>query len=221
MARYPRSSQYWTDNFLPLVSPEPNSTAAKYLSKLVPRLKDILCSTELTEGPRAPEEPPEAKADFVIVDFIIDKYKAKKEFLTSILQDLQVKYNYLPRKVLIHVSNRLNLPLIQVYSVATFFKSFSLQAKGKHLINVCLGAVCHVRGGVRVLEKIERTLNITDGDTTEDREFTLQSVNCLGACALGPIMVIDGEYFGQMTPAKVDSVLKEYNGEPGRKIEDF
>ena len=152
------------------------------------------------------------------VDFIINKYKARKGLLTSMLQDLQAEYNYLPREALRHVSDRLNLPLIQVYSVATFFKSFSLQPKGKHLINVCLGTACHVRGGVRVLEKIERTLGITDGDTTEDREFTLESVNCLGACALGPIMVVDGEYFGQMTPAKVDSVLKEYNGEPGRNI---
>ncbi|MBC8232978.1 NAD(P)H-dependent oxidoreductase subunit E [bacterium] len=156
--------------------------------------------------------------DFTQVDFIVNKYKARKGLLTSMLQDLQAEYNYLPREALRHVSDRLNLPLIQIYSVATFFKSFSLQPKGEHLINVCLGTACHVRGGVRVLEKIERTLGITDGDTTEDREFTLESVNCLGACALGPVMVVDGEYFGQMTPAKVDSVLKEYNGEPGSYV---
>ncbi len=155
--------------------------------------------------------------DFTKIDVVIDKYNAKKGLLTSILQDLQAEYNYLPQEALIHVSDRLDLPQIQVYSVATFFKAFSLQPKGKHLINVCLGTACHVRGAVRVLENIERTLGITAGETTEDQEFTLDTVNCLGACALGPIMVVDGEYFGQMTPAKVDSVLKEYNDKPGRE----
>jgi NADH-quinone oxidoreductase subunit E len=156
--------------------------------------------------------------DFTQIDFIVNKYKARKGLLTSILQDLQAEYNYLPREALRHVSDRLELPLIQVYSVATFFKSFSLQPKGKHLINICLGTACHVRGTVRILEKIERTLGVKNGETTEDQEFTLETVNCLGACALGPVMVVDGEYFGQMTPAKVDSVLKEYYGEPGRNI---
>jgi len=156
--------------------------------------------------------------DYAEVDFIVDKYKAQKGLLTSILQDLQAEYNYLPQEALMHVSNRLNLPRIQVYSVATFFKSFSLQPKGKHLINLCLGTACHVRGSVRILDKIERTLGIKDGGTTEDREFTLETVNCLGACALGPVMVVDDEYFGQMTPAKVDRVLQEYYGKPGREI---
>ena len=147
--------------------------------------------------------------NFANIGKVIKKYDGKKEFLICILQDIQEKYGYLPKEALIIVSKKLDIPLIQVYGVATFFKAFSLEPRGKHLINVCLGTACHVRGAERVLDKIKRDLQIEAGETTKDKNFTLETVNCLGACALGPIMVLDGKYHGQMTSAKVDHFLKK------------
>ncbi len=145
------------------------------------------------------------------VQSIIKKYNRKKEFLICILQDIQTKYGYLPKDALIFVSNKLEIPLIQVYSVATFFKAFSLQPRGKHVIHVCLGTACHVRGAERILDKIKRDLKINPGETTKDMNFTLKTVNCLGACALGPMMVVDDDYHSHMTQTKVDDVLKKYS----------
>lgn len=152
--------------------------------------------------------------DLKKVNRIIENYENDETFLIPILQDIQAEYNYLPRDVLIYVAEKLSIPLIQVYSVATFFKAFSLRPRGKHQINVCLGTACHVRGAVNVLQKIEREVGIKSGETTDDMQFTLETVNCLGACALGPIVVIDGEYHGHMNSLKVDSVLKKYNSHP-------
>ncbi|HUS04344.1 MAG TPA: NADH-quinone oxidoreductase subunit NuoE [Dehalococcoidia bacterium] len=133
-------------------------------------------------------------------------------FLVPILQDIQEHYHYLPEEVLKEVADKLKLPLRDVYGVATFYRSFSLTPKGKHIITVCLGTACHVRGGERIVEIISRELGIRAGDTTEDLKFTLETVNCLGACALGPIVVIDSEYHGQMTTAKAARFLKELRG---------
>jgi len=141
---------------------------------------------------------------------ILDNYQRDEGMLVSILQDIQAEYNYLPKKVLIEVSQALGAPLSQVYSVATFFKAFSLEPRGRHLINVCLGTACHVRGAVRVLEAIERELAIKAGRTTKDLKFTLETVNCVGACALGPIVIINGEYHGQMKTDKVKALLQNY-----------
>lgn len=141
---------------------------------------------------------------------ILDNYQRDQGMLVSILQDIQAEYNYLPKKVLVEVSQALGAPLSQVYSVATFFKAFSLEPRGRHLINVCLGTACHVRGAVRVLEAIERELEIKASKTTKDLKFTLETVNCVGACALGPIVVINGEYHGQMKTDKVKALLKSY-----------
>lgn len=152
-----------------------------------------------------------SKISVTAVNSIIKKYERRKEFLICILQDIQAKYGYLPQDALILVSKKLDISLIQIYSVATFFKAFSLEPRGKHLINVCLGTACHVRGAERVLDKIKRDLGIDAGETTQDRKFTLETVNCLGACALGPIMVLDGKYHGQMTTVKVDQILKKHS----------
>lgn len=138
---------------------------------------------------------------------VLDKYQRNKGMLVSILQDIQAEYNYLPEESLVKVSKDLDVPLSQVYSVATFFKAFSLTPRGRHLINVCLGTACHVRGAVRILEAIERETGIKAGETTEDLKYTLETVNCLGACALGPIVVVDGVYSGQMNTGKVKSSL--------------
>jgi len=142
---------------------------------------------------------------------VIDKYNADKGQLISILQDVQSELYYLPKEALIQVSDTMGIPLSQVYSVATFFKAFSLTPRGKHLINLCLGTACHVRGASKVLEQIERSLKISRGETTGDYKFTLETVNCMGCCALGPVVNIDGEYFGQMSAGKVDSILNKYS----------
>ena len=144
------------------------------------------------------------------VQSVLDNYDNDRGMLVAILQDIQAEYNYLPREVLEQVSKSLDVPLSQVYSVATFFKALSLIPRGRHLINVCLGTACHVRGAVRVLEAIERDLDIKPGETTPDLKFTLETVNCVGACALGPVVIVDGEYYGQMKTAKVKDVLQNY-----------
>jgi NADH-quinone oxidoreductase subunit E len=130
--------------------------------------------------------------------------------LVSILQDIQAEYNYLPKEAIIQVSQGLDVALSQVYSVATFFKAFSLKPRGRHLINVCLGTACHVRGAVRILDEVERELGIDSGKTTQDLKYTLETVNCVGACALGPIVIVDGNYSGQMKSNKVKPLLASY-----------
>ena len=149
------------------------------------------------------------------VDSILNKWSNKGSSLISIMLDIQSEYNYLPKDALIRVSEILNIPLINVYSVATFYKSFSLKPRGKHLITVCLGTACHVRGAPDVLNEIENKLNIKVGETTPDNNFTLETVRCLGTCAIGPVITIDGEYYGQMNLKKLQSVLKRYE----KKIE--
>jgi len=145
------------------------------------------------------------------VDSILNSYQHDKSLLVSILQDLQAKSNYLPKEGLTRVSEGLDIPLSQVYSVATFFKAFSLKPRGRHSIATCLGTACHVRGALRILEEIERELGINRGETTQDLKFTLETVNCVGACALGPIVVVDGEYSGQMKTGKVKPLLENYD----------
>ncbi len=144
------------------------------------------------------------------VGSILGNYHYDKGMLISILQDIQAECNYLPREALMEVSQGLEVPMSRVYSVATFFRSFSLTPRGRHIINVCLGTACHVRGGVRILEEIERKLGIKSGETTENLRFTLETVNCVGACALGPIVMIDGGYSGQMKTDKVKPLLENY-----------
>jgi len=142
------------------------------------------------------------------VDAIVVKYQKDKGFLVSILQDIQTEYNYLPKEALYDVSDNLGIPISQVYGVATFYRAFSLIPRGRHLVQVCLGTACHVRGAPKVLEALERKLKIKAGETTADNEHTLTSVNCLGACALGPVVVIDQDYHGQMNLSKVDKLFE-------------
>ena len=144
------------------------------------------------------------------VDSLIDSYADKKEQLISLLQDIQAEFNYLPKDVLVRVSQKLDIPLSQVFGVATFFKAFSLEPRGRHLVTVCLGTACHVRGGPRLVDKVERDYAVKPGETTEDTRFTLETVNCLGCCALGPVVVVDGKYEGQMNPDKLGRVLRRY-----------
>ena len=145
------------------------------------------------------------------VQEVLQKYQRDNSLLVDILQDIQTETGYLPKEVLEETARGLDIPISRVYSVATFFKAFSLKPRGRYLINVCMGTACHVRGAVRVMEKIEEELGIKRGETTPDHKFTLETVNCLGACALGPIVVVGEDYHGEMTPETVSSVLKNYN----------
>ena len=146
---------------------------------------------------------------------IIQRYNQDKSFLVPILQDVQKRFNYLPREALNSVSTLLGIPLSQIYHVATFYKAFSLLPRGKHQFQLCLGTACHVRNAPLLGDHIERTLGIKAGETTADLEFTFETVNCLGACALGPILVVDEEYHGQMTISKANKILKKL----GKKVE--
>ncbi|MFC1912093.1 NADH-quinone oxidoreductase subunit NuoE [Chloroflexota bacterium] len=133
--------------------------------------------------------------------------------LLSILQDIQTEYGYLPEDNLREAAETLGMPLIDVYGVATFFKSFSLTPRGRHQVKVCLGTACHVRGSSRISKEIERKLAIKPGETSEDGEFSLETVMCLGCCAVGPVVVVDDRYYGKVTTAKLESILGTVRGE--------
>ena len=144
---------------------------------------------------------------------IIEKYDRKQGGIISILEDIQSQYSYLPREALEVVSEKTGITMIDIYSAVTFYKSFSLKPRGKHLISVCLGTACHVRGGQIIAETFERQLGINAGGTTSDSVFSLETVNCLGACALGPIVVVDGRYFSKVSASKVKEIIKKaYEG---------
>ncbi len=140
----------------------------------------------------------------------ITKYNFEKKALISILQDIQEEYNYLPQEALNIVSKTLGIPLIDIVGVATFYRAFSLEPRGEHLVTVCMGTACHVRGGPNILEEFERKLNIKADETTEDGQFSLETVACLGCCAIGPVVIVDGNYYAQTSIRKVDAILKRY-----------
>jgi len=135
--------------------------------------------------------------------------RGRRRALIQVLQDFQDRFHWLPPEALEHAAEALGVPLVQVYGVATFYRSFSLTPRGRHVCTVCLGTACHVRGGGAVLDEFERRLGVAAGRTTPDGAYTLERVNCLGACALAPLAVIDGRYYGQMAPAKVETALAE------------
>ncbi|KPK71947.1 hypothetical protein AMJ87_06140 [candidate division WOR_3 bacterium SM23_60] len=144
------------------------------------------------------------------VQRILKKYKHEKSSIIQILQEIQEEYRYLPEHVLNEVSRKLRIPLSTVYSIATFYTAFSLTPRGKHLCTVCMGTACHVRGAPTVLSQIEERLKTKAGSTSADKMFSLETVNCLGACALAPIVVIDGQYYGQTTVDKVNRLIDPY-----------
>ena len=146
------------------------------------------------------------------VDVIVDKYQEKRTALISILHDIQDRYHHLPEEALRKVASRLQMDLNDIYGVATFYKSFSLTPKGKHSITVCLGTACHVRGGPKILGEMKRLLNIEPGQTTGDKQFSLNIVNCLGVCAIGPVMFVDGKFYGEMNPVKTRKLIEKMNG---------
>jgi NADH-quinone oxidoreductase subunit E len=144
------------------------------------------------------------------IDSIIQLYGAKESAILGILQDIQAEEKYLPKEALEYVSQKMNIPLVQVFRIATFYNALSLKPRGRHKIDVCLGTACHVRGGGKILDKMERDLGIVMGETTKDKRFTLEAVHCVGCCSLGPVAVVDGEVFGRLAQDKVPALLKEF-----------
>jgi NADH-quinone oxidoreductase subunit E len=151
------------------------------------------------------------------VNRILKKYNYDPTDVISILQDVQATYRYLPREALVFVSEKLNIPLTRIYHLSTFFRAFSLEPRGRHHIQVCLGTACHDRGSPRILEALERKLKIRAGQTTPDLGYSLETVNCVGACALGPLVVVDGKSSGKMTPQKAERLLASLQGEQAGK----
>lgn len=154
-----------------------------------------------------PGKTPHADDAGAAVRRAVRKYGGQKRAVIQVLQELQVQLRWLSPETLEAVALELAVPLAHVFSVATFYKAFSLEPRGRHLCTVCMGTACHVRGGAAILEHFERKLGIRAGETSPDREYTLERVNCLGACALAPLAVVDGRYFGQMTETKANQVL--------------
>jgi NADH-quinone oxidoreductase subunit E len=144
------------------------------------------------------------------LDTILSRYEEQPANLIPVLQDIQDEYNYLPQDELHAVAGRLQVPLTQVYSVATFFKMFSLEPKGRHQVRVCLGTACHLRGGQRLVETVSRRLAVEVGHATQDMQFSLETVGCMGSCAQAPLMMIDDKYYGRMAVDKVPRILKLY-----------
>lgn len=142
------------------------------------------------------------------VESILSKYIDLEPNIIQILQDIQKKYNYLPKDVMEYVSRRLKIPLSKLYSIATFYTAFRLKPRGKHLCTICTGTACHVRGSSRILNEFENQLNIKAGETTLDMKHTIETVNCLGCCAIGPIVVADDRYYGEFKSKDVSDILK-------------
>lgn len=147
--------------------------------------------------------------EVTVIESILDRHNQAPSAIIAIMQDVQDEVNYLPEGTLRYVAERLNIPVSKVFRLATFYRAFSLEPRGQHLISVCTGTACHVRGAVKIVDALERELGIQSGETDEQLEFTLETVNCLGACALGPVVVVDGEYHGQMTGARAVRMIKK------------
>jgi len=143
------------------------------------------------------------------IEEIIRRYEGQGPNVLGILQDIQQSLYYLPKEALEQVARRLGIPLIQLYSLATFYTSFSLRPRGRQLIQVCHGTACHVRGAVRLTEQLSRELAVQPGDTTPDRQFTLEVVRCVGCCSLAPVVRIDGATYGRMTPSKIVEIIQK------------
>jgi NADH-quinone oxidoreductase E subunit len=144
---------------------------------------------------------------------IVKKYKGDKSAIIAVLQDIQEAFNYLPKEALKTAAKAMNVPFTRIYEAATFYTAFSLKPRGKNVVRICKGTACHVRGASALQDKFERTLGIKPGEMTPDGKFSLETVNCVGACALGPVVVINTDYYGQVTMSKVDKIIGKINEE--------
>lgn len=143
---------------------------------------------------------------------LVEEYDREEGAIVGLLQDVQEAEGYLPRDMLEDISRQLDVPLIRLYALATFYRAFSLVPKGRHCVTCCMGTACHVRGAPRVVQALERDLGVRAGETTPDLGVSLDTVNCVGACALGPLVIIDGRYHGGMTPTKAQRLVQKLRG---------
>ncbi len=141
------------------------------------------------------------------IEAIIERYGAQRRHVISMLQDIQAQFHYLPKDALMEVAAHVRIPLIDLYSIATFYNCFSLLPRGEHVIKVCLGTACHLKGGTRLVEALERELGVREGEMTPDGRFSFETVRCVGACALAPLVLIDERYYPKMTQRKMTQVL--------------
>ncbi len=144
------------------------------------------------------------------IDQIVDKHQAEASSLIQVMLEIQSENNWLPKEALERVSERLEVPLARILHIATFYKAFSLVPKGRHGVHICVGTACHVRGATRILDTVQELTGIKPGETDLDLKFSLETVNCLGCCALGPVMEIDGKTHGKMTTAETADIINKY-----------
>lgn len=144
---------------------------------------------------------------------LIEAYSAKPEHLLAMMQDIQKHYNYLPRLAISMISQHVGSPVSQVYAMASFYKSFSLIPKGRFVFRVCDGTACHIKNSESLLDQLNQRLGVGVGETTADGQYSIETVNCLGACALAPVMVVNGKVFGKVSPGEVERIIKEYGGQ--------
>lgn len=141
---------------------------------------------------------------------LIDRHKKKPGALIPLLEEAQVLLEYLPVSVQRKISDGLNLPLSRVYGVVTFYSFFSMKPRGRHTIRVCMGTACYVRGAEKIVKELQKNLHVKEGETTEDRAFTLETVRCLGTCGLAPVMVVDKTVYGRVVPEKISEIIDNY-----------
>ena len=144
------------------------------------------------------------------VDEIIEGYKGEEGVLIQLLLDIQSEFNWIPHGVIARISEKMRIPTSQIYRIASFYKAMSLNPVGRHIVQVCMGTACQVRGAPKILDRLEANLKIKEGGTTPDMRFSLKRVNCLGCCAMGPVIEVDGTYHGKVTSAMVQEILEKY-----------
>ena len=197
----------------------PNARAAMNTrNRVIPSSQQAGCRCEQSARVSTPNAlAKDAYTELSKLDAILEGRQLRPDQLIEVLQDMQTQFQYLPEDGLRIVAERLGIPLIQVFQVATFYKAFSLTPRGRHLLTVCMGTACHVRGSPRLLDTVAGQLNISPGDTTADRAFTLERVNCLGCCAIGPVVVLDYVYHDHMSPGKLHKLIKAVHRQDSEK----
>ena len=153
------------------------------------------------------------EVDLQAISDILHNYPAQQRYSLAMLQDMQRSFNYIPREGMEALADYLDCPLSSLYAMATFYKALSLKPKGRHIIKLCDGTACHIRGAVNLVGGVERLLGIRAGETSADGQFSLELVNCLGSCALAPVMVVDDAYYGKVTMERLPEILAQYRGE--------
>ena len=190
----------------PDIKPEPRIATSLELSQLEAEARRYMSILQQTKN-RSEEVMKQMVQELAKIDQTVDKYGGDKNYLIQILLDIQQENRWLPKDALMWVSQKLDVPLSQIYHIATFYKAFSLVPQGRHSVSVCMGTACHVRGAPRLLDRVSETLKIKPGKTSSDMKFTLSTVNCLGCCALGPVILVDDEYHSNPSIEKMGKIF--------------